>query len=63
MIWQDGGEIIFDPPGHVAFNDGTLVKVYRALAVAGIHVSTNPKAIEVVNALQNEGILFRERVF
>lgn len=42
----------------VTFNDGTMAKVYFALASENI---VGPKAIDVVNAIQNEGILFRER--
>jgi hypothetical protein len=41
------------------YDEDTLVKVYAALAFAGIY---GEKAREAVNNMQNVGILFRERL-
>lgn len=43
---------------RVVHDDSTLAKVYFGLAQAGI---TGQLAIDAVNQMQNEGILFRER--
>lgn len=45
-------------PERVVNNDTTLAKVYFGLANAGV---TGQQAIDAVNQMQNEGILFRER--
>lgn len=43
---------------HETYNEDTLRKVYAALMHEGIY---GQKALDVVSAIQNEGILFRER--
>lgn len=43
----------------VTFDEGTLVKVYQALMDEGI---VGQKAVDVVTAMQNKGILFREGI-
>lgn len=43
---------------HVTHNEDTLRKVYQALLENGIY---GQKATDVVNSMQNLGILFRER--
>lgn len=40
------------------YDEETLTKVYMAMQKSGIEAK---QAIELVHALQNEGILFRER--
>jgi len=45
-------------PERVVHDDQTVAKVYFALASAGI---TGQLAIDAVNQMQNQGILFRER--
>jgi hypothetical protein len=47
------------PAGTEFHNDDTLFKVYNALTSRGL---TKKWAREAITALQNEGILFRERV-
>lgn len=44
---------------HEFHDEGTLRKVYEALLKEGIF---GQKATDVVSAIQNEGILFREPV-
>lgn len=44
--------------GEDYFDEQTLTKVYAGLEAAGI---TGQDAIDAVNQMQNEGILFRER--
>lgn len=39
-------------------DEGTLMKVYKALAANGLE---GQDAIDVISDMQNEGILFRER--
>lgn len=43
---------------HEYHDEDTLKKVYEALLEEGIYGS---KALDVVSAIQNNGILFRER--
>lgn len=40
------------------YNDGTMFKVYQALRRAGL---SEPQALNAINEMQNDGILFRER--
>lgn len=55
-------EKCFDPAGvqneHLMYDEETLVKVHRVLAEA---LDNEEVATETINALQTEGILFRER--
>ena len=51
---RDRGKV----PERTRHSEDTLDKVYFGLASAGI---TGQLAIDAVNAMQNEGILFRER--
>lgn len=44
--------------GDVYHDDRTMRKVYDAMAAAGVH---GPLAVDIVNRMQNVGILFRER--
>lgn len=55
---NSSNELIVDdiPVGH---NEETLVKVYKGLLEAGVY---GQQALDVVNSLQNQGILFRESV-
>lgn len=41
------------------YNENTLFKVQRAFAVSGVSME---KTMEVITQMQNEGILFRERM-
>ena len=45
--------------GELFYDEETLAKVYDALAEAGV---VGVQATDAVNAMQNKGILFRERV-
>ncbi|HET9725768.1 MAG TPA: hypothetical protein VFP28_02560 [Gemmatimonadales bacterium] len=42
---------------ELTYDEGTLGKVYGALLRAGLNQS---QAIDAVNYMQNEGVLFRE---
>ncbi len=44
---------------EVTFDENTLRKVYEALLENGIY---GQKALDIVNSMQNRGILFREGV-
>lgn len=41
------------------YNENTLFKVQKAFAVCGISLQ---QTVEVISQMQNEGILFRERM-
>lgn len=45
--------------GHETHSEDTLRKVYEALLENGIY---GQQAIDIVNSMQNKGILFRESI-
>lgn len=57
MLNDDGSLILEDESG--SYSEATLSKVYNALAKVGL---TPQQITEAVFAMQNVGILFRERV-
>lgn len=57
MLNDDGTKMVEDPTGY--HSEDTLNKVYNALAKVGL---TPQQITEAVFAMQNAGILFRERI-
>lgn len=51
-------ELVTDPYEKTSHSEETMIKVYSALI--GLKIERK-QAFEIVNAIQNEGILFRER--
>ena len=56
VFTSSGIELIPDVTGH---REATLSKVYAGLNAAGV---TGQQAIDAVTMMQNQGILFREKL-
>ena len=57
LVLAADGRLLPEGEDRTVYDDTTLERVYRGLAAAGIELR---QAVDVVNQIQNQGILFRQ---